>query len=68
MTRDQVIATLREHEPELRVAGVTSLSMFGSAAREEAAPADVDISVRLTERFSKGGFDYFYQLERRFLD
>jgi predicted nucleotidyltransferase len=64
MTRDQVIATLREHEPELRAAGVVSLSLFGSIAREEADPADVDIAVRLAERFSSGGFDYYYQLEQ----
>jgi predicted nucleotidyltransferase len=50
MTRDQVIATLRQHEPELRSAGVVSLSLFGSTARDEADPADVDIAVRLAER------------------
>ncbi len=64
MTRDQVIATLRQHEPELRSAGVVSLSLFGSTARDEADPADVDIAVRLAERFSSGGFDYYYQLEQ----
>ncbi len=64
MTRDQAIATLREHEPELRAAGVVSLSLFGSTAREEPEPADVDIAVRLAEHFSSGGFDYYYQLEQ----
>ncbi len=64
MTRDQVIATLRQHEPELRSAGVVSLSLFGSTARDEADPADVDIAVRLADRFSSGGFDYYYQLEQ----
>ena len=64
MNRDQVLAPLRAHESELRAAGVVSLSLFGSAARGEAEPADVDIAVRLAERFSSGGFDYFYQLEQ----
>ncbi len=44
MDRDQVIATLREHESELRAAGVTHLSLFGSVARGEAsAESDVDL-------------------------
>ncbi len=64
MTREQVIATLREHESELRASGVVSLSLFGSTAREELDSADVDVAVRLDERFSTGGFDYFYQLEQ----
>ena len=64
MTRDQVIATLRQHEPVSKAVGVVSLSLFGSTAREETDPADVDIAVRLAERFSSGGFDYCYQLEQ----
>ncbi len=47
MNRKQVIATLREHEPELQAAGVVSLSLFGSSARNEADPANVDMAVRL---------------------
>jgi predicted nucleotidyltransferase len=44
MKRDEVIATLREHEPELRSAGVVRLSLFGSAARDEArADSDIDL-------------------------
>jgi uncharacterized protein len=64
MTRDAVIDILREHEPELKAAGVESVSLFGSTARGEAEPADVDVAVRLGERFSSGGFDYFYQLDQ----
>jgi len=64
MNRDEVLTTLRAHEPELKAAGVVSLSLFGSTARDEAAPADVDIAVRLATSFSSGGFDYFYQLEQ----
>ncbi len=33
MNCDQVIAKLREHEPELRAAGVVRLSLFGSTVR-----------------------------------
>jgi predicted nucleotidyltransferase len=64
VNRDDVLATLRAHAPELKAAGVISLSLFGSTARNEAEPADVDIAVRLAATFSRGGFDYFYQLEQ----
>lgn len=64
MSREQVIATLRQHEPELQAAGVVSLSVFGSAARDDGGPdSDVDIAVRLVDNFSCGGFDYFARLE-----
>ena len=44
MTREQVIATLREHEPELKAAGVVRLSLFGSTARgEHHADSDIDL-------------------------
>jgi uncharacterized protein len=43
MDRDQVIATLREHEPELKAAGILRLSLFGSTgARVESALARGD--------------------------
>jgi uncharacterized protein len=49
MNPDQIIATLRAHEAELRTAGVQSLSLLGSVARGEATEAsDVDVLVRLT--------------------
>lgn len=42
---DQVIATLREHEAELRQEGVLRLSLFGSIARGDAeAESDVDLA------------------------
>ena len=64
MKRDEVIATLRAHEPELRAAGVVSLSVFGSVARGEERPdSDVDVVVRLSEEASGGGFAYFGRLE-----
>jgi uncharacterized protein len=50
MKRDEVIATLREHEPELRSAGVVRLSLFGSTARDEArADSDIDLLAAFDE-------------------
>lgn len=43
---EQVIATLRAYEPELRQAGIRRLSLFGSVARGDAeAESDVDLAV-----------------------
>ena len=64
MTREEAIVILRCHEPELKAAGVVSASLFGSTARGESDPEDVDIAVRLNESFSTGGFDYFWQRDR----
>ena len=63
MDRDQVIAALRAREPELRAAGVLTISLFGSVARRENPAHDVDVAVRLSERFSNGGFDYFSRID-----
>lgn len=61
--RDNVIATLRAHEAELRRAGVVSLSIFGSVARGRDQPdSDVDVVVRLSNEASRGGFAYFGRL------
>jgi predicted nucleotidyltransferase len=44
MTPEAVITALRAYEPELRAAGLTRLSLFGSTARGEAAMgSDVDL-------------------------
>jgi predicted nucleotidyltransferase len=64
MDRDHVIAALRAHETELRSAGVVTLSLFGSIARNEPAPHDVDIAVRLGGNFSRPGLDYIRCLDR----
>jgi predicted nucleotidyltransferase len=53
MDREQVIATLRAHEPELKSAGILRLSLFGSVARGEAGNdvylmAEFDASKRLS--------------------
>lgn len=60
MDRDKAIALLREHEPELRAAGIASLSVFGSVARGEAGDgSDVDVVVRLGPEAPQTGFAYF---------
>ena len=44
MDRDQVVATLRQHEQELKAAGVVRLSVFGSTARGDRRPdSDIDL-------------------------
>ena len=45
MNREQVIATLREHEPELRAAGVAHLVLHGSYARGAAVAGLSDVDV-----------------------
>jgi hypothetical protein len=62
MERSHVIAALKEHEAELRMAGVVSVSLFGSVARGEDSANDVDVAVRLGEGFSARGLDYFSRL------
>jgi predicted nucleotidyltransferase len=64
MIRDEIIAKLRAHEPELRAAGVRSLALFGSVARgEQHNDSDIDIIVRLTSEAADGGFAYFGRLD-----
>jgi uncharacterized protein len=64
MNRDDIIAALRAHEPELRAAGVRSLSLVGSAAREIQRPdSDVDVLVRLVPEAMGTGFAYFGRID-----
>ena len=49
-TADRVIATLRTHEADLRPAGLCSLSLFGSVARETEADSDMILPRNLTRR------------------
>ena len=52
MRRDEVLAILAEHRDEIRKQGVTSLSVFGSFARDEAGPdSDVDILIEVERPF-----------------
>ena len=44
MDKATVIAKLREFEPELKAAGITRLSLFGSVARgDSSSESDVDL-------------------------
>jgi predicted nucleotidyltransferase len=64
MDREHATAALRACEPELKALGVISASVFGSVARGDAGPdSDIDVVVRLSDKFSDGGFDYFARLE-----
>jgi uncharacterized protein len=57
--REQVIATLRAHEGELRRRGVLHAALFGSVARNEAEPAsDIDILIELEPAAAIGLFEY----------
>jgi predicted nucleotidyltransferase len=50
MRRDAALAILQAHATELKRLGVLSVSLFGSAARDEAGEdSDIDLAVRLTE-------------------
>jgi uncharacterized protein len=57
--RDQVIATLRAHERELRQRGVRHAALFGSVARKQARPAsDIDIMIELDPEVPVDLFEY----------
>ena len=54
-----VLATLRSHESELRKLGVLHAAVFGSVARGEAgAGSDIDVLVELDELHPIGLFEY----------
>ena len=51
MTRDAIVKTLRDHEADLRAAGIVSLALFGSAARSENTErSDIDLLAAFDER------------------
>jgi uncharacterized protein len=55
MTRDEIIAKLREAEPALKAEGVTGLAIFGSRARgdfREDSDLDLLVEVAPDSRFS----------------
>ena len=63
MNRDNALAIIKRHEPELRDLGVISLSLFGSAARDETdANSDIDVAVRLEN--IRGGFATLGRLDQ----
>jgi predicted nucleotidyltransferase len=51
MDREEVLAALRAHKPELKAAGIVRLSLFGSTARGNASPdSDVDLLAAFDSR------------------
>ena len=65
MSQDQIISTLSAYEHELKQAGIASLSLIGSVARDEdRQDSDVDVVVRLTDEARQGGFAYFGRIDR----
>jgi predicted nucleotidyltransferase len=60
--RERVLALLREHQSELQAQSVSSMSLFGSVARGEAYPGDVDLAVRFTAD-APDGWDFFGLLD-----
>jgi len=63
MTRDQVIAKLRDHEPALHKGGIVHLRLFGSKARGDDSPgSDIDLmadfdTARRFSLFEKAGLE-----------
>jgi hypothetical protein len=54
-----VLQTLRTHQSELRLLGVSHAAVFGSVARGEArSDSDIDVLVELDEDRSMGIFEY----------
>lgn len=53
MRRNEALRLLAEHRAELEAMGVTSLTLFGSVARDEAGPdSDVDVLIDVRRPFS----------------
>src|SRR6266568_4385536 len=65
LTADDVVARLREHEAELRAAGICRLSLFGSVARAEGqGDSDIDLAAEFDPAAGIGLLDVV-ALERR---
>jgi predicted nucleotidyltransferase len=59
MNRDDILATLRSHERELRHRGVAHAALFGSVARGDNTPSsDIDIMVEIEPNAPVGVWEY----------
>ena len=52
MTKDEILATLKKAEPQLRARGVKRAALFGSQARGEAHGIDYNLEKRGDSTFS----------------
>jgi len=63
MTKQKLIDKLKAHQEELRRMGVSSLAIFGSAARDEAiAGSDIDLLVEFDRSI---GVFHFFRVQHR---
>lgn len=63
MTRGEVVDKLTAHRDELRQMGVASLTLFGSAAREETSEeSDIDLLVEFDRAV---GVFHFFKVQHR---
>ena len=63
MRRAEVLRIIAQHERELRDLGVRTLSLFGSVARDEAAPnSDVDLLVEFDRPV---GYFHLFEVQDR---
>ena len=59
MTRDEILARLREFEPALRERGIAHAALFGSAARGDNGPgSDIDIMVEFAPDVILSVYEY----------
>lgn len=59
MSRDDIIARLRENEAALRARGVAHVALFGSRARGDAGPgSDTDIMIEIEPGAPVGVYEY----------
>jgi len=59
MSRDEILARLREFEPALRERGIAHAALFGSAARGDNGPdSDIDIMVEFDPEAYPNLWDY----------
>jgi predicted nucleotidyltransferase len=59
MSRDEILARLRQFEPALRERGITHAALFGSAARGDNGPdSDIDIMVELDPQVILSVYEY----------
>jgi uncharacterized protein len=59
-SREDILAVLRQHRPELERLGALHVALFGSQARADAGPAsDIDVAVAFAPDAKRRGLAYF---------